>query len=85
MSKVGRKALLIPTVEWKCRIPEPLAAKVDLFCLDPVTGALRYGARSELITRLLREHLDGLAKDKQDDISGDINPSINLPIKGELS
>lgn len=83
MSKVGRKSLMIPTVEWKCRIPEPLAAKADLLCLDPVTGGLRYGARSELITQLLRAHLDGLGKGKQDAISGDINPSINLPIKGE--
>lgn len=57
MSKRGRKPLLVPTVAWKCQIPENIAAKIDLFLLDPIRGVPIYGARSELVTRLLREYL----------------------------
>lgn len=81
MAKVGRPALLVPTTDWKVRIPVDLAAKADLLHLDPVRGTPTYGARSELITRLLREYLDNLAKPAHsgDPINGDINPPINLP------
>lgn len=94
MAKVGRPALLVPTTDWKVRIPVDLAAKADLLHLDPVRGTPTYGARSELITRLLREYLENLSKDKKldegidnlakpahsgDPINGDINPPINLP------
>lgn len=57
MAKKGRKALTTPTVEWKCRIPVDIAAKIDLYHLDPVRGTLEYGARSALVTLLLREWL----------------------------
>ena len=57
MSKRGRKPLLIPTEAWKCQIPIDIAAKIDLLLLDPVRGVPVYGARSELVTRLLREYL----------------------------
>ena len=82
MAKPGRKALLVPTCEWKVRVPVDLAAKADMLHLDPVRGTLTYGARSELITTLLREYLDKLGKsgDSVDSINGDINPSINLPL-----
>ncbi len=60
MALRGRPKLLTPTVDWKLQIPIDLAAKADLLCLDPVRGALRYGARSALITQLLREHFDRL-------------------------
>jgi hypothetical protein len=73
MAKRGRPSLLIPTVEWKLRIPIDLAAKADLIHLDPIRGNLKYGARSELITILLRDYLDKLR------VNGDDNPSINLP------
>lgn len=55
--KRGRKALVIPTVEWKCRVPVDIAAKVDTFLLDPVRGEVAYGKRSQLVTQLLREWL----------------------------
>jgi metal-responsive CopG/Arc/MetJ family transcriptional regulator len=73
MAKLGRPALLIPTTEWKVRVPVDLAAKADLLHLDPIRGNLKYGARSELITILLREYLDKLGKD------GDDKHSINSP------
>ena len=93
MAKPGRPALLTPTVEWKVRVPVDLAAKADLLHLDPVRGTITYGARSALITQLLREHLetltspsvekhlDSLGKSGEDGhpINGDINPPINLP------
>lgn len=60
MAKPGRPALLTPTVEWKVRVPVDLAAKADLLALDPLRGTITYGARSALITRLLREYLESL-------------------------
>jgi hypothetical protein len=57
MSKVGRPANTIPTIDWKCHIPVPIAAKVDIFLLDPVTGKTRHGARSGLVTQLLIQWL----------------------------
>lgn len=81
MAKPGRPALLTPTVEWKVRVPVDLAAKADLLALDPLRGTITYGARSALITRLLREYLDSLGKSGEDghSINGDDNPPINLP------
>lgn len=57
MAKKGRKALSTPTIEWKCRIPVDIAAKVDMFQFDPVRGQPEYGARSALVTQLLRDWL----------------------------
>lgn len=81
MAKVGRPALLTPTVEWKLRIPVDLAVKADMLSLDPVRGTLAYGARSALVTQLLREHLDSLGKKVEDghSINGDDNSLINFP------
>ncbi len=60
MAKAGRPSLLIPTVEWKVRVPVDLAAKADMLHLDPVRGIIKYGARSELITELLRAYLENM-------------------------
>lgn len=57
MGKSGRKPLLVPTVLWSCRIPVDVAAKVDMHLLDPVRNTTAYGARSELVARLLRAWL----------------------------
>lgn len=78
MAKPGRPSLMIPTVEWKVRIPVDLAAKADMLNWDPVKGTIAYGARSAFVTELLREKLDSLGKN-HDTIHGDINPTINLP------
>lgn len=56
--KRGRKALTTPSLDWKIRIPEPLAAEVELLLLNPVTGNPLYGARSQLIESLLRDWVD---------------------------
>lgn len=57
MARPGRKALTTPNTAWKCQIPEDVAAKVDLLILDPVKGVPTYGARSALVTQLLRNWL----------------------------
>lgn len=82
MAKVGRRPHIVPTTDWKIRIPVDIAAKIDLICLDPVKGTPAYGARSELVTRLLREYLSTLSSEKgvdklgeggDDSISGAVN------------
>lgn len=57
MGKRGRQALLVPCVDWKCRIPVDLVVRVDMLLLDPVRQRPIYGSRSELVTRLLRAWL----------------------------
>jgi len=53
MRKPGRPKNTIPSIDFKIHIPIPVAAKVDIFLLDPVTGKTRHGARSQLVTQLL--------------------------------
>lgn len=55
MAKLGRRPNVVPSVEWKAHIPVDLAGQVELLLLDPVTSKPRHGARSELVTRLLRD------------------------------
>lgn len=80
MAKVGRKPLMIPTTDWKIRIPVDLAAKADMLFLDPVRGNIQYGARSALVTELLRKHIDSLQKADDDVNSGAVNSPINPPL-----
>lgn len=39
-------------------LPESLLTRLDLYFFDPKTGKPKYGSRSRLIERLLREWLD---------------------------
>jgi hypothetical protein len=48
---LGRPALAMPTVDWKLRIPQDIAVKIDMICLDPLRGCVAYGERSKLVTR----------------------------------
>ena len=57
MAKAGRKPHTIPPVTWKCQVPTDVAAKVDLLLQDPLRGVPVYGARSALVTQLLRNWL----------------------------
>lgn len=57
MVQRGRKAYVVPTVEWKCHIPVDVAAKIDMVTFDPVKGKVKYGARSSFVTQLLRDWL----------------------------
>lgn len=71
--KRGRKPLMTPTVEWKCRIPVDIAVKIDTFLLDPVRKEVAYGRRSQLVTQLLRDWL----------ASNTANP-VTTPTEGEV-
>ena len=47
-----------PPTEWKISIPTSLALEIMLYLpMDLVKGKTRHGARSALITRLLRDWL----------------------------
>lgn len=41
--------------EWKISLPATLAAEIEILLLDAAKGKARYGARSALITSLLRQ------------------------------
>ena len=47
-----------PLRHWHITLPESLANRVDLLLIDPLSGRVKYGSRSGLVERLLREHLD---------------------------
>lgn len=54
----GRKAFAEKKVRWPgIELPESLATKVDLLLTDPLTGKVKYGARTQLFEQLLREWL----------------------------
>lgn len=57
MSKVGRKANVVPSVQWLLHVPVTIAAKVDLILKDPVRDKVKYGARGELLVMLLERWL----------------------------
>ena len=55
MAKVGRKPFHDQPTKWNLHLPSSLAEQVEKALADPLTGKTRHGARSRLITRLLRE------------------------------
>lgn len=57
MARRGRPPLVVPTVEWKCRVPVDVAASVDLILYDPVRNVTAYGERSALVGKLLKDWL----------------------------
>jgi len=61
----GRKPNVIPTTDWKVWIPVDLAVKFDLHHIDPLTGKVPRGVRSDIVTGLIRQYLreQGVAVD----------------------
>ena len=53
-----------PTVRRTVYIPEELDRKVELLLLDPVKGRAKFGAWSDLMTRLIREWVDEQIKQR---------------------
>jgi metal-responsive CopG/Arc/MetJ family transcriptional regulator len=51
---MGRPKKAMPYVRWSIHIPADLAAKTELILADVFRGGVEYGARSELISQLLR-------------------------------
>lgn len=80
---------MIPTTDWKIRIPVDLAAKADMLFLDPVRGNIRYGARSALSYRAasgkhieeLAKPIDNLEKPVMMSIPGRLIPLLLSPFK----
>lgn len=52
-----RRKLAEPNVRWDLYIPTTLAAQVELVLMDPLRSRAKFGARSELISSLLRDWL----------------------------
>jgi hypothetical protein len=44
-------------MDWKLKIPIPLAVKFDLYYADNLTGEMQRGVRSNVMTELIRNHL----------------------------
>ena len=65
----GKKANVIPSVQWSIMIPADLAFKVEVRLLDPVTRRVTYAARAKLIQALLHEWLEKNA-----------GPSVPVPL-----
>lgn len=60
MATRGRKPNVVPTIDWKLHIPMPLAVKFDLYYSDKLTGEMQRGVRSNVMTEIIRKHLQGL-------------------------
>lgn len=58
MAKTGKKLHADRPVEWKISLPTSVTVPVSLLLSDPLTGLPKHGARSKLITQLLREWLE---------------------------
>lgn len=69
----GRPAASDPNVYWEVGIPASLAAKVELALYDPVFGKIRYGARAELIQRLLAQWLEERRPQRAEERTNDDN------------
>jgi len=69
---MGKKAHADPPVEMRINVPQSIAAKMELLLLDPLTRRPRYGARSDLITKLLREWISSKEKPSRK-AQGDLN------------
>ena len=57
MAKRGPKEKVDRPVRWELAIPESIAIPTSLLLTDPLTGRPKKGARSNLVTQLLKEHL----------------------------
>jgi hypothetical protein len=47
-----------PRSDFIVRLPEELAARLELLLLDPLRGKIRYGAKQTYIESLIRQDLD---------------------------
>lgn len=62
MAKTGRRPHLDPPERTIFSLPSSLRAELDLIMLDPLTGRIKLGARTELATLLFRKALDAWKK-----------------------
>lgn len=55
---MGRRKNADPSIEWHVYIPTTLAAEVELLLLDPFLQQAKFGAKSTLVTNLLRQWVE---------------------------
>lgn len=65
MGKGGKKQHADRPENWKLSLPQSVTAPINLLLSDPLTGLPKYGARSRLVERLLREWLEKQAKGEE--------------------
>ena len=53
---MGRKKKVIPTVEKKIQFDTDLCTRMELELFSDLEGKIPYGAQSEFINNLVREH-----------------------------
>lgn len=44
-------------IKWTLNIPASVALPIEILLTDPITGEVKYGARAQLITQLLKDHI----------------------------
>lgn len=57
---MAKPKAVIPTIEKKIQIPADLCTRMELELYSDLEQKIPYGAQSELINRLLREHFRAL-------------------------
>ena len=57
---MAKPKAVIPTIEKKIQIPADLCTRMELELYSDLEQKIPYGAQSELINRLLREHFTRL-------------------------
>jgi len=60
----GRPPRTVPAVRWNVLIPKDLAERIEELLFDPLRRGTAYGARSKLITHLLRRWLSDYERRK---------------------
>lgn len=89
----GRKPLAEKRLEITLNLPADLMAEVDFYLLDPASGKPAYGARSQLVTLLLRFWVErskkrlggqqlGYSKESSHELS-EIVAELGLPVAAE--
>jgi len=62
-----------PRREIIVQLPEKLAAEVDVLLWNPVRGKVKYGARSDLISELLRRWVSLQTQETVETVKGQVD------------
>jgi hypothetical protein len=62
---------------WKLSLPAPLAARIDLLLLDPLTSKPKYAERARITTQLWEDYLNRLMNEAYHSSEGTLH--IPLP------
>ncbi len=69
---------VIPTIEKKVQIPMDLVARMELELHSDLEGRIPYGAQSEFINRLIREHYQRVDQASEDARNGVITSRVSI-------